>query len=188
MKTYKLVLLSVFGFVFLFLLFMVVPIPHRQPLYVKLSKKIFFDYARDVKREYNLNLSKVGGAMMHDVKQVFAGFTGVRSVTHEEARRLYVEVLEGFLDRYNSSEEIRPYLHDYPFGVSNIELMLSFVDENRGRPEYGKMALVFVGKDQTIYYETYNHQNKDFETLFSEPYTEAREIVMGEKSFLPEAV
>lgn len=47
----------------------------------------------------------------------------------EEARRLYVEVVEDFLNRINNNKEIRSYLHDYPFTIKNLDLMIHFSED-----------------------------------------------------------
>jgi hypothetical protein len=153
----------------------------KQPLYCKLSDKIYFSYNKEICNKNGLHLVGKGGAMMDDVQQVNAHYVSYDRLTVEEARRLYVDVAEGYLSRYNQNEEIRPYLHNYPFTINNFKIMIGFENENHQHMDKGFVAVVSnIESKGIIYYSSYNHETKAFIDLHEEPYETAREIVMRE--------
>lgn len=149
--------------------------------YCKLSDKIYIPYNKELKKQKGLYLAGSGGAMMNDIQKVNAHYVAFKNLSIKEARRLYVEVVEGYLTRYNQNEPIRPYLHTYPFTVDNIEVMIAFENETGQRVDKDFVALMFIGKKQRLIYETYDHEIDNFIRLYAEPYETARDIVMAEK-------
>lgn len=151
-----------------------------EPRYCKLSDRILFPYNKELFQKYRLALTGHGGAMMNDIQKVNAYYVSFQRMTVEEARRLYVDVIEGFLCRYNQNEEIRPYLHSYPFTIDNLHVRIGFEDEQRKHMSHGFVALMFVGKNQWLIYRAYDPVNDKFVPLYEEPYETARDIVLSE--------
>ena len=117
---------------------------------------------------------------MGDIQKINASYISLDRMTIEEARRLYIEVVEGYLCRYNQNEEIRPYLHNFPFTIENIHVMIGFENEQRHHMDQGFVALMFIGNNQRLLYRAYDHEKKKFIDLYEEPYETARNIVMKE--------
>lgn len=147
-----------------------------QTDYCKLSDKIFNAYNKTFLKEKNMHLIGQGGAMMYDIEKINAHYYSYEPTTLEQARKLYVDIIEGYLQAYNSNEKIRPYLHNYPFNVDNLDITISFKDELNQRRGNGYIALMFRVRGK-IFYETYDHDNKNFVTLLSESYEEARQLL-----------
>jgi len=161
---------------FIFLTFSAFKAPHS-----KLSDKIYIPYNKELKKQKNLYLVGSGGAMMGGVRKVNAHYDAFKNLTVEEARRLYVEVIEGYLTRYNQNERIRPYLYDYPFTIANLEVDIAFHNKPGQRVDKEFVALMFVVKKNRLIYEAYDHETDKFFDLYAEPYETARDIVMAEK-------
>ena len=123
---------------------------------------------------------------MDDIQKVNSHYESFECLTVDEARRLYVDVVEGYLERYNQNEEIRPYLHNYPFTVDNVEVMIGFKPVQQQKMDQLFVALMYVGKNQRLLYRAYNHETEKFTYLYEEPYETAREIVMRERAILCE--
>jgi hypothetical protein len=167
-----------------FLFIFVLCCSFKQPNYCKISDVIYLNYNKELCVKKNLILVGKGGGMMDDVEKVSASYISFEKMNVEEVRRLYVEVSEGYISRYNKSEQIRPYLHNYPFKISNFDIMISFRDPTREGDRHrgeGFVTLVFNGKNDQIVYYAYNHENEDFIELHKEPYEVARAIVTREK-------
>jgi len=147
-----------------------------EPKYCKLSDRILAQYVKELQRDEKLHLYGHGGSMMNDVKVVEIYLLGNQKLSVDEARELFVKISEELIARYNNSEKIRPFLHNYPFTINNIDVQLAFQDENRRHQTDGNVALVFIAK-QSICYCSYDRQKECFLDLHSEPYEEGLAIV-----------
>ncbi|MCH9625437.1 MAG: hypothetical protein S4CHLAM123_06110 [Chlamydiales bacterium] len=159
-----------------FLLLSVTSCTIREANYCKMSDCIVSNYVKEFARPRELMLSSSGGAMMDDIQEVFLSFLSFRALNIDEARVLYVEMMEEFLYRINHHEEIRPYLHNFPFEEKNFELSIGFEDSDRRITRDGHVAMVFIGNNHTVYYDAYD-SDEGFYTLCKESYEEARRIV-----------
>ena len=119
---------------------------------------------------------------MGDIQKINASYVSCDRMNVEEARRLYVDVVEGYLRRYNQNEEIRPYLHDYPFTIDNLDVKIGFENEQRHHMDRGFVALMYVSNKHRLLYRAYDHEKKKFINLYEEPYETARDIVLKECS------
>ncbi|MCH9625438.1 MAG: hypothetical protein S4CHLAM123_06120 [Chlamydiales bacterium] len=148
----------------------------REANYCKISNRIAGSYVTEFAKPRELMLSGYGGAMMDDIQEISLRFLSFRALNIDEARVLYVEMMEEFLCRINHHEEIRPYLHNFPFDINNVALTIGWINSDRKITRDGHMALMFIGNNHTIYYEAYN-STEGFYTLHKESYEEARRIV-----------
>jgi hypothetical protein len=143
--------------------------------HIKFSDKVVSAYSKDIKSRYNLQLDGSGGAMMEDIKEVSLMYHSYQTLKLEQARIMIVDCAENLLNRINSDLKIRPYLHNYPFTIKNIELTLGFYDHKGGfvKDEYiASVALL----DGTIFYAQFNSSKNIMEHIHSEPYSEALKI------------
>jgi hypothetical protein len=150
----------------------------KEPKYGKLSNKILHGYSAELKKK-GIMLVGEGGAMMGDIQSVFMHYFVPGEFSLNDARKMYVEVAEEYIKRYNDDEKIRPYLHNYPFNISNIELEISFKDEKGNPQENGYVAYISRSNKNLVYYAEY--KNNEYVTLHKEPYAEAVAIVKGQK-------
>lgn len=147
---------------------------------IQMVNEIVDKYSLELKRERGLYLIGRGGRMMDDIQQVYVEYTSVDAPSVDEVRKLYVEIAEEYLQRINSNEELRPYLHVYPFTIENLALTLSFEDVAYRIRKDGYVAYAYIPKDNLIYYKEYK-SDEQYHLLLSEPYAEAVKIVECEK-------
>lgn len=145
----------------------------REPNYCKIARRIAGTYAIEFAQPRGLQLTGYGGAMMDDIQEIELRFLSLGTLNVEAARTLYVEMMEEFLVRINQNDKIRPYLHDYPFGIKNIRLVIGFDDASRHILGDGHVAHMFIGRNDTLYYDAYNPETEEFYTLYKENYGEA---------------
>jgi hypothetical protein len=69
------------------------------------------------------------------MRQQFLGleiyFKVYRKLTKEEAREIVLECTQEFLNDINGNEDLRPYLKEYPFTFSNVEIALYIENSDR---------------------------------------------------------
>lgn len=143
--------------------------------HVKISNKIISKYNRELKRQKKLLLVGEGGSYMGDIQDIGFSYITYEKMDLDQARRLYIEVTEGYLSRFNENEEVRPYMHTYPFTIDNLQVMLAFENEKREYREEGEIALMCVLRG-FLCFEGYDHEKKKFYRIHHEPYSTAREI------------
>ncbi|MCH9625436.1 MAG: hypothetical protein S4CHLAM123_06100 [Chlamydiales bacterium] len=175
-----------------FLLFSVTSCTVREPYYCQISNRIAGSYVMEFARPRELMLTGYGGAMMDDIKNIELCFLSFAALNVDEARVLYVEMMEELLYRINCNEEVRPYLHNFPFEEENLKLRIGFEDCNGRITKDGHVALMSIAKDHILYFAAYDPVTEKFYTLYEAPYEEARKIVqeqcisgMPTKEFLP---
>ena len=113
------------------------------------------DYATQLRKNEGLFLSGVGGGMINNIDLISMTFVCCRKTSIDEARNLYVQVMQGYLQRINRDEEIRPYLVQYPFTWDNIDLHFLFQETTNQFSSEG-VATIFQGKRGEIVYHGYD--------------------------------
>ncbi len=149
---------------------------YRESNYCKMVDRITKSYLKEFAKPHQLTLSSYGGAMANDIQEIFLGFLSFDAINVDEARILYVEMMEEYLKRVNNHEKVRPYLHEFPFGIDNIKLDIGFENNERKITRDGHVAMIFIGRNHTIYYDAYDPIKK-FYSLHREPYEEALKLV-----------
>ncbi len=160
-------------------MFLLTAFGYREPHYCKITDRIVDNYVKEYAKPRRLSLTGYGGAMMDDIQIIDFSFLSFEALNVEEARILYVEMMEEFLQRINAHEKIRPHLHNFPFEVANIKLSIAFEDSERKITSDGHMALMYIGRNQDLVYRGHDVETDEFYSLHREPYAEARKIVMG---------
>lgn len=163
--------------------FLLINWKHSDSNYCRLSNKIVNEYSKELTRQKGLYLIGAGGAFMDDIKEISLHYQSLDKLSVNEARRLYIEISEGYLKRYNENVAIRPYLHNYPFTINNLKLMIGFIDETRQRQGDGFVALMFIARNK-LWFEGYDLTKSKFYDLHCETYAEAVEIVRNEQGCL----
>lgn len=167
-------------FALLFLPFLLISFRYSPPKYCRLSNKIVNEYNKELTKQKGLYLIGEGGAFMNDIQEVSLSYISYDASSVDQARRLYVEIAEGYLRRYNENVEIRPFLHNYPFTIDNLELMIGFEDETNRHRGDGYIALMFIARDK-LWYKGYDKEKQEFYPIHSETYAKAVEIVRNEQ-------
>ncbi len=157
----------------LFLLLPVVCACSAVPYDEKLRDQLIGDFSKDLRRRKNLTLIATGGGQQG--RLFVLRFSAQQNVNLEQARELLVDVCEGFLKQVNNDQKFRPYMLEYPYNGTNIDIMIRFVDSNnyRAQPPYIALAANYQGK---VYYSTSNIK-EDLIDLHAETYEEACKMV-----------
>jgi hypothetical protein len=142
-----------------------------------MADRIIGNYVKEFVKPRGLLLTAYGGRMMNDIKEIEIRFLSFDALDVSAARKLYVEMMEEFLHRINDCEKIRPYLHNFPFEVANINLTIGFEDCERKITSDGHVALMYIGKNQDLLYRGYSSDTEEFYSLHRESYHEACKIV-----------
>lgn len=138
---------------------------------------IFSSYKKQIEKSRGYIVFGTGASMPDcEVKYLFMAFRGKEKVDLSEARRRYIELVEGLVDTINADLTIRPYLETYPATWRNTQVQLDFM-----RKEINKENISFISHvNERIYYRIEDRKNH-FVSVYDESYEEALEIVKNEK-------
>lgn len=146
---------------------------HQELDYVALSDKISEPYIQQTCCKYGLRANAAGGGFYRNVAHIDLTFFSNIQATVGDARKLYVEMAEDLIARYNSNEPIRGFLANFPFEQKNICLNIWFADGN---------PLAWVNyhesQDKIVYHFNDPQHFSKFRNV-EEPYSEAYKKVFG---------
>ena len=149
-----------------------------EPYYCKIIDRITHKYLKEYIIPQGLDCICIGGSMMGDIQAVALGFVSYKALNVDEARKLYVNIVEEYLHRVNCNEEVHPYLHNYPFTINNLEFTIRFSHPNGKRIADGHVALMFFIENRNLlFYKGYDSNTDNFYLLHKESYEEALKIV-----------
>jgi hypothetical protein len=139
------------------------------------SNKITFETADELLKEKDLKMAGYGGgAPFGKITHLSLSLDSNNPLLIQEARELLVYSTNTFLNKINSSKELRPYLESYPATEKNIELRISGSDDNKQiKPPYISYPAMLKG---TCFYYIRNDKGR-LELLHKETFTEAKQIV-----------
>lgn len=126
MKILLLILTSLLFFSFTFF--------DKTPRHIVLSDQITSKFVKDMKKK-GFRQSMYGGSFINNIQSVHLCFETDRCLSVNECRQLGIEMVEDLLNRYNTNEEIRPYLNNYPFTEKNLEISIMLPQRKCGRPD-----------------------------------------------------
>lgn len=153
------------------LLFLSLSISGHSMTYSEMAGKIRSEYAREVKKTKGLDATGFGGSMLTCVRIISIDFLSNQKVDVDEARKIYVDLVEGFARKINADKKIRIYLHDFPFTWKNTLFTLSFQEKN-GKKFADHLSFIFMAKEK-IYYCIYNEKTQRYDDYHIEYYTDA---------------
>lgn len=150
----------------------------ENQIHIKLADKILYSFLGDVKKDGRFWTEMSGGGMAGGTVNVIGlGLATIQHPSVEEARLIYVPLVEDFLHRLNSNEVIRPYLQNYPATIKNFELEITF-KVNKIQKAVGSNTVAFMfpmhGK---IFYSKIDSNTNRLADLYEETYEEALRIV-----------
>lgn len=120
--------------------------------YEKIANKITARVGKKLEENKDFHLIGTGGAMMNDIQMMMMAFQYYQIVDIETARELLVYSVEEYLSAINSNEEIRPYLHHYPFTSENIKIDLYFLKPDCSSVPFGEINIAAASRGELIYY------------------------------------
>ena len=128
--------------------------------------------AMQLKKEKNLYPCGFGGGAVDKISMLALSFNYYNEIDIEKARDLLVTAGSLFIKEVNDNEQIRPYLKNYPFEPTNIEIRI-FLRKPNGAfcdPDTLHVVSMINGK---LDYEIDNSITHLFETIYSETFEEA---------------
>lgn len=146
---------------------------YEDPAHVKAADKVTSRCTKKIQKEHNIQLIGSGGSMMDDIREIFLHFIDNKTPTIEQARKLIIQITEEIILEFNSDEDVRPYLSNYPFKASNIRIMISIRN-----PEMNikSNSICFISKgDHSIDYYTSDIGKDKYIEIAKEPYEEAQQ-------------
>ncbi len=154
------------------------------PIHIRCANRLTNTILPILQKELNLFCDGEGGSMHSNiVSSIYLSFYTERRASIEEARELLVRATEKFAKAINADENIRPYLAEYPFPPSRVQLSISF--EVSGKDEYYADGTVssISQVHNTIYYYTKEplRSPKNHDPFLTEPYPDALKIVQSSK-------
>lgn len=153
-----------------------------EPIHIQTANQIARDYSIDSYKNYGVISVGSGGRMMKDVEEIFLAFESYQSADVSKARRLFILLTEGLVDKMNSSSKLRPYLHVYPATYENVDVTLGF-SEMDGRSRQQGISYVYQSKGKVIYTENDDAADR-LKRVYEEPYEEAVRIVREQEKRL----
>lgn len=108
----------------------------------KYVSEIRLKAARNLREEYQLMPCGTGSQMMDKVKMIALSFNYYNPVDEVKGRELLIAATDELIQCVNDDERIRPYLHNYPFGPENVEIMIFVYQKNGSVPPPGKLIVL----------------------------------------------
>ncbi len=192
-------------YTYLLLFFMTSLLASEQEVdYTRYVNGIIERFTKEVKKKYGIVCVGSGGSMPQKVEEITLFFHCYQRTSLEEARILYIKLVDHLLDIVNRHERIRPFLKQYPFPHEGAGIFLSFHKKSGSYHLDGSIAYVCQGRGQLLCFGTAEKQTilspatldidgsimfpeSEYEDivlvdLLDEPYADAERIVHAERS------
>jgi hypothetical protein len=152
--------------------------------YCDLAYSLMNAYSKEVRKTKGLVQFGSGGCMTTDVRVLSPVYISYRKLNIDGARAFYLEIVEGLINKANADEEIRPYLHNYPFTENNMSIDILFFDKKNDFIQDGFVASMSMldNENGLIYYSISNSETEMLETIYIELYEDALKIVNEQKA------
>jgi len=152
----------------------------KSPDYTEYVAEVTSSFLKQTYKEYGFECGASGGQMPYDIEEISIQLVAYRSATIEQARELEITLTERFAEIINTHEKIRPFLREYPFPPSRVDVAISFKNPKRKKKvpmADDEVAFVFQAKNKIFYRAKNPSSPYVFKAISDEPYEEAREIV-----------
>ena len=147
----------------------------------KCVREIIYNFEEWAIAKYGLKRYEFGASMPDDVEKIKVGFCFIGKTSVNEARETYITLNEKLTEMINTHEKMRPYLREYPFTRTRVEICIDFCDKHNIRNTDGSIATVLIGRDDIILYLSKKPNIFGYIHLFEEPYSDALKIVTSKK-------
>lgn len=151
--------------------------------YIKLADRLTLKHIQHMQRK-GFYTSLFGGKMMDDLKGVALGFQMKKSPTVDEVREIFINGAEDLLKLMNTDKQIRPYLHDFPFTINNLEYSLTFERIKNENLNYEPVGYASNCRGKILYraYDESKPSGHQFQMLHEESYEQALKIVREQEA------
>jgi hypothetical protein len=156
-------------FLMLSLIFGCDSMTYQLPDDEKIVNRITEETAKKLGEREKLALIGTGGQMMHKIEMLSMSFQLFHEVDLQKAREIIVYAVREYLSDINNNEEVRPYLHNYPFTAKNVEIMIFVYGPDRRELPPQKIGYISSRNGILKYY---NRADRDH-PICKETYEEA---------------
>ena len=147
-----------------------------------LADKFVMNFTSKLQKTDKLRPTSYGGAMMDDIQKINLGFETEECMNLDQMRKFIVLKAEEFLAAINNDLEIRPYLHDYPCTINNIQLSISYNKKGKSNAFYPHVANAQIYKGEILYITFAEESDWFITSPPSEPYERALQIINEESA------
>ncbi len=162
---------------FLSLLF-ILGCSQRDPYdYEVIADQITKQTILQLEKEKGLIAIGTGGGMMGDIYNMGISFQYFQPLNLEESRKLLVYTVQTYLNNINSNKEVRPYLHNYPFPIKNIEIRIWGRQPNGDILPPNQLGYICALDGVLSYESSKSGKFEPRKILLEETYEEALKIV-----------
>jgi hypothetical protein len=153
--------------------------------YEDIANEIRAQIGKKLAEKHMMAVVGISGGMMKSVNLVGISFQTYRAIDRDEIRYILIDCVEELLKAINESEEIRPYLKNFPFTMNNIRIEI-FVSDSTGRWLYDPhIGVASISGGNKIYYCTTAPNVALFKNKYAESYEEALAIVKSDPKKYP---
>lgn len=142
--------------------------------YGKYVEEIINSFAKEMQKE-GFRCTEDGGGMPYDVRTLRIGFIVYGKGSIESGREKVIFLTEKFLEAINNHEGVRPYLREYPFPESRVNVSLTFYSPENEYYQDGSVSNIYHTRNK-IFYWSYDGENKRVDHL-EESYSAALALV-----------
>ena len=144
------------------------------------STKIVKKFLNEMKTKEKLRCSGLGGGSQGEINLISIDWESYKTLNVSEARNLIVSLAETLLKEFNKNRVIRPYLHNYPFNVENIDLHIGF-QKNYRQKDPNQVSYASLIKNSKlnkciIFYLGFQEDSESRMDLHTKNYEEALRI------------
>jgi len=127
-----------------------------------------------IESTYKVKCCGFGGGTMLGIQSCMLAFTLSRPITIEQARPMIIGATEIYRDAINANKAIRPYLEEYPFPVSCVEMKFFASDDKSPKDSnYLSSFSQYSLKDNQVF--IFYYVTNKFDAVLKEPYQQAQE-------------
>jgi len=153
----------------------------RGLLYGNVSKVATKKIKQFCKQENDIELTNCGYFCLAPEKTLYLDFTVYRELNQNEARKLCIYLLENIRDIFNTTEDMRSYLNDYPCSITDFSILILFIDPITRYQDHdfckGPNSMAMVGTCKGyVNYKVYDHDLKGTRLLDQELIMKAQSI------------
>ncbi len=152
---------------------------HHQPDHSDLAFAAMKSYAKHLQKNSGLRITGMGGSMMNDIERFEIWLERDDKISLADARKLIIKLTEGFIDKINADEKIRPFLHSYPITNQNVNFHIIFkAAKTPSTHDFPYFVSLHSGK---LWYRARGMSEYNDELILSESYADAVKIIHREK-------
>ena len=133
---------------------------------------------------HNINMGGIIEATHRDDKKyktMGLCFQVRRPVSKEEGRKLLIDCAEELLSQINTHPDFQQFMHEYPFTVKNIEIVMYVSTETGGTIYHPEIAIFSLVNGQLCYRTNTPENRYIFFSKEKETYEEALRIIEESK-------